>query len=159
MVDDRYYNLITTLTNVTCIFPIYRSFIRRDWITFGVIGFVSVVSAISHLVENHKHGMIGFFPVDPYTSWIFNQIDVLGSILVIGRLIWLFYKKYRTNSAPITSRPKEWLLMLLPIIFLRISEYDKYNRELRSMYLLTRSIWHLSVYPSIDHFLRYFIYV
>jgi hypothetical protein len=155
---DRWYNLITTVTNITCVFPIARSIIQKDWITAGVIGFVAIASAVSHLVENHKHGMVGFFQVDPHTSWLLNRVDVFGSIMTIGRLLYLYYKKYDMNLVPMKSRPIEWFLMLLPIVFLRISEYDKYNKELRSMYLVTHNIWHLSVFLSMDYYLKNFIY-
>jgi hypothetical protein len=148
-------NLITSITNITCIYPIYRSFIRKDWITMSTLSFVSAASVISHLAENHKHGMPGLFNIDPYISFLLNRADVFGSIMTISRLIWLYYQKNGINF----TFTMEWILMLLPLIFLRVSEYDKYNVKLRTMYLITHSIWHLSVFLSMDYFLKNFIYV
>jgi hypothetical protein len=150
------YNLITAITNITCIFPIYRTYKRNDKITALTLSFVTIASIVSHLAENHKHGMIGLFDVSQHTSWLLNRLDVIGSILTIGRLSYLYYIKYGLNIIPNTI---QWCLMLSPLIFLRISEYDKYNAELRDMYLVTHSIWHLSVFISMDYYLKNFIYI
>jgi hypothetical protein len=120
------------------------------------LSFVTIASIVSHLAENHKHGMIGLFDVSQHTSWLLNRLDVIGSILTIGRLSYLYYIKYGLNIIPNTI---QWCLMLSPLIFLRISEYDKYNAELRDMYLVTHSIWHLSVFISMDYYLKNFIYI
>ena len=153
-----WHNLITAFTNITCIFPIYRALIQGDKVTASVLGFVSMASFVSHLAENHKHGMIGLFDVSQNTSWILNRIDVLGSILTIGRLMCLYYVKFGLNLSPVISNPIQWFLMLLPIVFLKISEYDKYNASLRDMYLVTHSMWHLSVFLSMDYYLKNVIY-
>jgi hypothetical protein len=157
--SDRWLNLITAFTNVTCVFPLYQSIIQRDWITTCTIGFVAVASFVSHLVENHKHGMVGFFEVGKQTSWILNRFDVVGSIGTISRLLYLYYQKYGTNLTPVKLNPMKWILMLMPLVFLRISEYDKYNEALRMRYVVTHSIWHLSVFGSMNYFLENFIYV
>ena len=53
-------NLLVSLTNLTCLLPLYTTIINKDYYTFMSILFVSLASVISHLVENHKHGMPGY---------------------------------------------------------------------------------------------------
>ena len=62
-------------------------------ITFYCILYVSVLSFISHLVENHKHDMPGVgFPKK--FSYIMNRLDVLGCLIVLYRLVDLYITKY-----------------------------------------------------------------
>lgn len=149
-------NIIVALTNIPCIFPIYRSFIHHDYWTFAALTFVSIGSIVSHLIENHKHGMIGFPNISKETSYLWNRIDVLGSRLLIIRLLYLFYKKCHLSM--IINHPSQWFIMLSPILFLKVSEYDKYNARLKPVYIVTHSIWHITVFLSIDYYLKRWIY-
>lgn len=144
---SSWYNLITAITNITCIFPIYRTVIQKDWIMTGILLFVSIASVVLHLAENHKD-------VSTDTSWLLSKFYVAGFIMTIGCLIYLYYMKFDTDLKPMTSNP----ILLFPLLFLRISEYGKYNSELQDIYLVTRSIWHLSVFLSIDYYLKNLIY-
>ena len=157
--SERINNVITAITNITCIFPIYKSFMYGDWITTGILSFVSIASIISHLVENHKHGMIGCFDVSNNTSSLLNRIDVVGSVMTFGRLLYLYYQKYSGRCiGPIIYSPWTWFMMFIPFLFLMISEHDKYNPRNRKLYVVTHSVWHLSVFASINYFLNKFIY-
>lgn len=147
------YNIIVSLTNLPCLLPIYTALKANDFITSGIITFVSVGSIVSHLIENHKHGMEGLPNVSQEMSYYWNRIDVLGSILTIGRLSWLYYQKYQFKLPS-----NHFYILLLPLIFLRISEYDKYNVNLKLMYIVTHSLWHLSVFYSMYHYLNTWIY-
>ena len=73
------------LNNLPCVLPMITSYKNNDMITFGTIGYVASMSAISHLLENHKHGMPGFFQTN--WSYFFNRLDVIGSILTISRFV------------------------------------------------------------------------
>ena len=151
-------NIIVAITNFTCIFPIYISIKNKDNITVFALIFVSFFSIISHLLENHKHGMTGIFDTSKEISYILNRLDVLGSIIIILRLAKLYYNKYNISANIIKSNSVKFILMLLPILFNIISEYDKYNIKLRLFYVITHSIWHLYVFSSIYYFLNHFIY-
>lgn len=39
-------------------------------------------------------------------------------------------------------------------IFLRISEYDKYNPNLRTLYMITHSIWHIMIYAFLNEMVK-----
>lgn len=146
------------LNNLPALIPLRRSYMFDDMVTFGTIGYVSSMSAISHLLENHKHGMPGFIPNSSITSWFFNRLDVLGSALVVLRFSYLYYKKYGFNVKPLTDNITLVIASVLSFMCQRISEYDNKNVSLKNRYLLFHSAWHLSIYPIMDMFLSVLIY-
>ena len=150
-------NVWMSANNILSIVPIYKSYTKKDYITTGTIGFVSFMSVISHLAENHKHGMLGI-GWRTNTSYILNKLDVAGSIMVIVRFAYLYYNKYGTIIPKVRHR-SICLMSLFAVIFMKISEYDKYNDQLRSMYIIFHSIWHLSIYPIMNKFLTDSIYI
>ena len=89
-------NLLVSLTNLTCLLPLYTTIINKDYYTFMSILFVSLASVISHLVENHKHGMPGYIVTTKLTSYYWNKLDVFGCLIIICRLSYLFYNNYRS---------------------------------------------------------------
>ena len=150
-------NIIVALSNVLSFYPIYISYFKRDYITTSLLSFVSTTSFISHLIENHKHGMpgIGF---SKKMSYIMNRFDVLGCIMVSARLLYLYNSKYNFSLKIIKNNKFKFLLMASPFILGRISEYDKYNTALKTRYIITHSLWHLSIFVSLGKFLNNFIY-
>lgn len=151
-------NIIVTLTNLPCIYPIYISYKNKDYITTTSITYVASASIISHLFENHKHGMPGF-GLSQNVSYILNRLDVFGSVLVISRFAYLLYKKYGFNKNIVTQNYKLTFSAIVCAIFLRISEYDKYNTELKNMYIVTHSIWHMGIFTVMGKVLQDLIYL
>ena len=149
-------NIIVAITNFPSIFPIYRSLVQNDFITSACLVFVSTASFVSHLIENHKHGMTSM--VSTQTSYLWNRVDVLGSMMIIVRLCYLHYHKYKLDVNIIVKNKSTFAMLLMPILFLRISEYDKYNAKLKNLYVVTHSIWHMSVFASMYYYLDRFIY-
>ena len=45
-----------------------------------------------------------------------------------------------------------------PFIFSFISEFDQHNPRYKRVYIITHAIWHISIFITIDHFLRDVIY-
>jgi uncharacterized membrane protein YadS len=150
-------NIIVAVSNLASILPLYTSYAHNDIITMSLILFVSLASFMSHLVENHKHGMpgIGF---SKKTSYLLNRLDVIGVILLGIRLIYLYYHKYGLNFFPIMQQKKLFIMVLILFILLRISEYDKYNPKYKKMYILNHFIWHIGIYYAINVFLINLIY-
>ena len=63
-------NVIVALSNYPAILPINTALDNRDFGTFAVINFVATASFISHLFENHKHGMPGVLNIFGYSLLI-----------------------------------------------------------------------------------------
>ena len=150
-------NIIVAFSNIPCIYPILLSLKNRDHITTIAITYVAAASFLSHLVENHKHGMpgIGF---SKQTSYMLNRLDVAGCFIMAFRIGYIYFSKYGFSFDTINKNKFTFMLYFLPFILMRISEYDKYNPNLRSMYIITHSIWHISIFSTIHHFLKNFIY-
>ena len=146
-------NLLTAGSIFPCVFPIWCALAAGDIITACCLIFVSVASVISHLWENHKHGMKSITPINKSTSIILCQIDKFAAICTIIRLIYLYVQIYGFDFSRLLSYP----LMFLPFLFLFVSEYDKYNPKLKWMYLATHPIWHLTAFIAMDFFLKTFI--
>ena len=151
-------NFITAVTNITCCIPIYYSYINSDIKTMVAISLVSIASIISHLAENHKHGMPGCLNMTHQQSFLLNRLDVLGCLVTIMRFGYLYWKKYSWSLSPLLKNPIRLLCLIAPIILLRISEYDNMNKNLRPRYLFFHSLWHLTIFPSMAYFLNFFIY-
>jgi hypothetical protein len=150
-------NLLVAISNLPALSVIKRSFLYGDYYTTTVVSFVSSMSFVSHLIENHKHGMpgIGF---SQKISYIFNRLDVLGAALTISRFVYLYYSKYGTNFDILIENSNFNILFVFAFFMLAVSEYDKYNKKLKSIYILTHSIWHISIFTLMDHFLSTMIY-
>lgn len=155
MCDRIHPNLITTLTNITCLIPIYYTYIKSDFITLFHLIFVSLASIVSHLAENHKHNMPGLLDVSSRTSYILNKIDVLGSLMLVQRLLYLYLQKYGRTLHPLLLNLSQTLMLLIPFPFGIISEY---NSKTMYPYLQFHPIWHLTIFPAIANFLYHFIY-
>ena len=150
-------NLVLALSNFPVIYPVYQSIINNDYWTTVPIVFVGAMSFVSHLVENHKHGMpgIGF---SESTSYILNRLDVLGSIMTGSRFAYLYYQKFGFSLTGIVQNKFLFCWALLSFLFLRISEYDKYNPKLQNKYIVTHCAWHFNIYMVMNYFLKYVIY-
>ena len=142
------------VNNLPALIPLYRSYMYKDRITCGTILYVSSMSAISHLLENHKHGMPGFFNSSSNLSYFFNRLDVIGSGLTIFRFAYLYYEKYGFNINQLINNYQLIIITVLSFSCLRISEYDQYNSDLKNRYILFHSLWHLSIYSIMDYFLK-----
>jgi hypothetical protein len=151
-------NILVACTNYPAIYSIKQAFWANDTITFIVLLFVALASFISHLVENHKHGMNGI-GLSTKVSFYLNRVDIIACICVIFRLIYLYCAKYGTNINILLKNKYKVLIMITPIIFLAISEYDKYNHNLKTLYIIMHSLWHISIFVVINIFLKIFIYI
>jgi hypothetical protein len=150
-------NIIVALSNFPSIYPIYLSLHFNDFYTFASLAFVSFWSIVSHLLENHKHGMPGLGN-SKKISYLTNRLDVLGCGLIISRICYLYYYKYGHSINPVIENKYLVIGLLMPIILLQISEYDKYNSKRKCVYIIFHSMWHITAFYSLGIFLKSFIY-
>src|SRR5437868_10107233 len=87
-------NVLVAITNFPIIFTILMTIKNKDHLTTCILIFLGLSSFISHLFENHKHGMYGF-GVSPKISYILNRFDVIGVWSISLRLSYLYFNKYR----------------------------------------------------------------
>ena len=149
-------NLLVALSNLPCYLPIQTALQNSDYLTASSVILVSVFSFVSHLMENHKHGMpgIGF---STEVSYFLNRLDVLGCFIAIIRFGYLFYSKYGIDLRHL-SKGNLLIYGLMSVLFLQISEYDKYNPKLKYLYMLNHCIWHINIFLIMNKFLLELIY-
>lgn len=73
-------NYIVALSNLPILCPLKLAIMNGDYWTGASIGFVGSMSFISHLIENHKHGMEGI-GLSKQVSYLLNRFDVLGCVI------------------------------------------------------------------------------
>ena len=147
-------NIIVAVSNLPAIYPIYISFKNNDVYTMNCILFVSFASFFSHLIENHKHGMPGI-GYSPYISYVLNRFDVLGCGITMVRLLYLYYCKFGLDIKVLLDNK---YILLLAFLMLRISEYDKYNPNLKILYITTHCLWHILIFGFMGKFIKILYY-
>lgn len=170
-------NFIVAISNYPAIQLFQTVCHQEDSITAFLVSFVSIMSFLSHLFENHKHGMSGMklewlginYRSSVEVSYFLNRCDVLGVIILGIRFIFLYYNEYGVDINPLfinTISDKSYIALLINntnlistglicLSFNIISEYDKYNPKLKYLYIVTHSIWHYSIFMLADIFYRY----
>jgi hypothetical protein len=156
-------NSLVAISNMPALYPILISYKNNDRITFTCILFLASASFISHLFENHKHGMHGmnfikYLNISSTTSYILNRFDVIGCIIVLIRFIYLYHSRYGYNLNLITKNGLYFGALICSFGLNLLSEYDKYNPKLKYMYIVTHSIWHICIFYLMGQFLSKFIY-
>lgn len=152
--NGKYYR---RLFKCTWIFAIIDHNSTQYYLSAFAIFFVLMASIISHLVENHKHGMPGI-GLSVSMSYYLNRLDVIGCFIVIMRLMNVYYRIHFFDLVPIKKNYPLFILALVLFGILKISEYDKYNAKLKNQYIFTHCIWHIGIFYVIDKFLNKIIY-
>jgi energy-converting hydrogenase Eha subunit G len=139
-------NWIIALSNLPALAPLYLALVvHRDLLTTLCLALVATASFVSHLLENHKHGMPGAWPgISAASSIAWNRWDRLGVLLCCTRGAWLFWHK----------PPTLWLLasMLAASGLNLLSEWDK-TPETRTFFIVTHSLWHVCIFTCIALYL------
>jgi len=151
-------NIVVAVSNFPAIYPINTAFIDGDFWTAVTIGYVTVASFISHLFENHKHGMPGVLSLwniypPPIISYVLNRLDVIGAGMTMARFGYLYYSKYGTSTLFFLNHPYFTLSLIATFCLLIISEYDKFNPDLKKSYIITHCLWHICIFTIMDWFL------
>jgi hypothetical protein len=146
-------NLLVAVSNFAAVLPIWEAYEHGDSITLGIVGFVTVASFLSHLFENHKHGMPGILAVfqihvHPKWSLLLNTLDVLGAVGTFFRFLYLLYLHPGALDISLCA------LVFVAFIILGISEYDMFNENLKLRYIFYHVHWHVLIFVSMDIFLE-----
>ncbi len=151
-------NIVVAFSNIVALFPIMTTIKHNDYLTTLSLIFVFLMSLLSHLIENHKHGMpgVGFSTT---ASYFMNRLDVLGCFIVIIRMLYIFYQVHQFRLVIIYQNVTLFLCAAIIFAILQISEFDKYNSKLRNQYIITHCIWHIGIFYIIDQFLVRVIYL
>lgn len=157
-----YLNFITAFTNFSALYPIKVSIVNGDYTTACVIMIMFLASFISHIAENHKHGM-GDETSSKTLSYILNRIDVAMVFVLSSRICWLLYERFSDEayswgiwSVILVYFPNyKGLLISLALLFIcnLLSESEK-TIATRTRYVLLHSVWHLGVFGWLGVFLE-----
>jgi hypothetical protein len=144
-------NWIMAASNVVAILPLYNIlFLMGDITTFFIVLNVAFASFFSHLFECHKHGMPGY-GLSPYISFLLNRWDVAGCFLLIIRFIYLCGVFYLFDPVQILFIGRfGFTILSVGFVFLGISEYDKYNPDLKYIYIPCHLAWHFLAFIGIS---------
>jgi hypothetical protein len=143
-------NIFTSFTNISAMIPLYYAYEGNDIITAKCIIFAALASATSHLFESHKHGLYGFGMSMKY-SYLLNRCDVLGVILLGGRILYILPKNKK-----ILLIPNIFHIILILVGFMAcniISESDL-SLKTQNRFLLFHNIWHIGVFSTLGYFLK-----
>jgi hypothetical protein len=154
-------NTIVALSNFTVFIPLLIALQNGDLHTYYAVLFVGLASFVSHLFENHKHGMSGIPCLTNSTlfSYVLNRFDVLGCLIVIIRFAYIYYEIYGITIYPLVNNRNNLLIKIGVSFCLNIiSEYDKYNPKLKYVYIVTHCIWHVTIFYLMGEFLTELIY-
>lgn len=138
-------NWIVASSNAPVIMCIYYAWCNRDFISSMLLAFVGFASFVSHLVENHKHGMPGAIKVSQSASLAWNTLDKIGVFLCVVRGIQLFWNHI----------PSLWLLicMGLSLLLNLISESDK-TPATKTRFIILHCAWHVTIFGCIAIYLK-----
>ena len=144
---ENILNVIVAASNYPVVYPIMESYRKHDLVTSVMLANLAFASTVSHLVESHKHGMIGF-GISKSVSELWNLYDRISSYIAVARLLYLVFSKYSV-TAILTGHKLLLLRLCLSLCLGIISEYDKYNKSLRPIYIIAHTLWHITIYMVI----------
>jgi len=143
-----FINIFVSLSNMVALYPINESIKNEDWISFICLIFVTIFSVISHLVMNHKHGLTGIGMSKDFSIFT-NHLDVVGSIILIFRLSYLYFSSLLFMNFEFNI----WLgsRLLFVLLLSIISEFNKTGKY-KLRYIITHSLWHIFSFLFIGQF-------
>lgn len=136
-------NLYVALSNAVAVYPIWLARERPAdcWLLVGV----ALASAVSHLVENHKHDMPGVLPwLPPRISFWINRVDAIFAFCAIARFsyLYLFYAK--------SVDLKVVIVAIVAVMVNLISESDTG----KLVYIPWHIVWHLMAFSLVANVLQ-----
>ncbi len=144
-------NILVAGSNFGAIKVIQSTLLNDDYITYIVVSYVAVASFISHLFENHKHGMPGWY-LSPEVSYLLELLGVTGVILTVTRFCYLYYINYGLTVDVLKPHLNEICVGVFGIFFNLLSEHDKYNKELKAVYIISHMLWHMIIFEVMNYF-------
>ena len=157
-------NLITSLSNITCILPIYEAYSRNAiYLTIIIIN-SAFWSFVSHLYENHKHGM-GLKIHSKKFSYYTNMLDGISAFILCYWMSCLLFNYCMKTIEEIFEYKDEDIIMIflyiltdkcllrifttiLSFFAFSISQIDE-SKDTRKIYLIFHSIWHITIFLNL----------
>ncbi len=134
-------NVLVACSNVCALYPISLAYNAGDHVGTFVLSASLVTSFISHLVENHKHGMPGFVRVSNHTSLLWNRADVVcayGVVLYVG---WIYFAKF-----PYGFYDAKMVHLAIALACGAISEWDKSAATKWRVFIPFHCAWHVLIF-------------
>ena len=147
---QMFENMFLAHSNWVAVYPLTLMARSSDWRSFVCLLNVALASYYSHLFECHKHGMPGN-GLSPRVSYLLNRWDVVGVYIFAMHFGIMYLDRYGPTMWPMVG-DGAWplfLSLLIAMVFLRISEYDKYNADRKNTYIVTHTVWHVSIFTLI----------
>lgn len=144
--DMSHWNVVTACTNLVAIWPIRNLIRKQDELTASLLIFAAWASFVSHLLESHKHGSIGFGFPKPWSLRL-NYLDRLGCALLIPRVTYIALTQMRNKNLCL-------FLGCASLCFVanKISEAD-HSPLTQTRYLLFHNFWHAGIFATLGMFL------
>ena len=136
-------NIIVASSNAMFLARLSLSFHKGDNVTSVFILGAGTASILYHLFESHKHGMVGFGCSHSHSRNLLT-VDRLGVFFLFARSLFLLPSPFPTRIA---------LEALGAGLFALYSEYDKYNPERQTGYIISHCIWHVSIFYVLRRYL------
>lgn len=149
----RVLNLILAFSNFPAVFCAYRLYHSKDIFSLMSLIFVTTFSFLSHLLQNDKHNLIGYYPVSKNTSYYLNKLDVLGVIILLIRIGMVYHNRYGFDLKFFEKHKKFTFLLLISGISNIISEKYPPIANDPSLFTLIHAFWHISIFSLLDYFL------
>jgi hypothetical protein len=137
------YNLILSITNLTCILPILTCLKNKDYLTLSSLILVSLASIISHGLANYRNNLPGLIKINKSTSILLNEIDKYLCLPIFIRICYIFIIKKKQNNLLNFIKP------LILLLFNSISTYITSEKQIY-LYLFLHCIWHIFIFIEIN---------
>lgn len=140
-------NLIVAFSNIFFLYPIYISAQHSDYITMLCIGFLTLASFTSHLVECHKHSMSGMSYFSKKLSIQLNWLDRLGVAVVALRFITMIFtfSLYNLYRFPYYYIDSEIMIIIITLFVGGLSQYQLPQEYKWKHYIPLHCLWHILV--------------
>lgn len=142
------WNIVTAMTNAEAIYPLYVCYKAGDPSMAYLVAVAATASLVSHLFENHKHGMEGF-GFSRRISIATNVVDILASLILIGTVGKMAWNLYLKGDSLFLA--KIFACYGVCNVFLLLNESD-YSASTQRRYLVCHNIWHIGVFTTLRVF-------
>lgn len=150
----QFVNIVNAASNLPVVGVIKTSLSNKDYLTFGCALFIGIASPLSHLAENHKHGLAGVLGVSEKTSYLLNRMDVAAALTMFLRSLFIYYNRYGLDPTFFSKHKNFTMLLLIAGGLNLISERIPSVANNKIMYTITHSTWHFMIFSLFEYFLK-----
>ena len=141
------YNLILSITNLTCVYPILTCLKNKDYLTLILLISVSLASIISHGLANYRNNLSGLIKINRSTSILLNEIDRILCLPIFIRILQIFIMKHKY---------KNLLNFINPLFLLSLNSISTYiiSEKYIYLYLILHCTWHVFIFIEINNIIK-----